>query len=120
MDIASGDETASAKPAIKTILLVQEERAVRTLIHNYFERQGFNLIEAEDVRQALYLAEMFEGTIDPLITGVAIPSLALKTLFITGQNDDGAERGHDSSYVRKPFTLWSLLKKVEELTLEGC
>ena len=128
----------SAQPAPKTlgpktVLLVEDQSAIRALIHNYLEQKGFNLIEAADGQEALALSELYEGRIDLLISDVLMPKMDgmtlsrqltlsrpnLKVLLISGQPGEAIDllRGANlnAEFMPKPFVLPSLLEKVQEM-----
>jgi CheY-like chemotaxis protein len=131
----SAAKVAEAHPANpKTILLVEDQSAIRGLIHNYFEKKGFRLIAAEHGKEALDLSEMFDGNIDLLISDVVMPKIdgptlanrlsltrpAMKTLFISGHPGDSIEALKNAAggaeFLQKPFTLPALFEKVKALT----
>jgi two-component system cell cycle sensor histidine kinase/response regulator CckA len=118
-------ETAAALPAARVfsrreapaILLIESRDAVRAELHNFFEANGYNLLEAADTSEALAVSKMHEGSIDLLIgeapLGAAAAELvrehsALKVLEIV----DEAPRANQ---IRRPFTQAALLEKVEAL-----
>jgi two-component system cell cycle sensor histidine kinase/response regulator CckA len=106
-----GQEAAS-------ILLVEPRENVREQLHNFFEAQGFNLLEAADAVEALALAGMREGTLRVLIAETqeadaiagelrrSQPSLSV--LRIT---EDSAGPGE----IARPFTQQELLAQVEAI-----
>lgn len=119
-----------------TILVVEDEAAVRKPMCCTLARCGYTVLEAADAIEALVIAEEYEGTIHLLVTDLVLPqmngrSLAelLKTryeemqvLFISGY---GSERipglnveGEDRPFLQKPFTLDALNRKVREV-LDG-
>lgn len=119
-----------------TILVVEDEAAVRKPMCCTLDRSGYTVLEAADAVEALLIAEEHEGTIDLLVTDLVLPqmngrSLAelLKTryeemqvLFISGY---GSERipglnveEEDRPFLQKPFTLDALHRKVREV-LDG-
>src|SRR4051812_27276490 len=81
-----------------TILLVDDDEAVRRLLQRVFKENGFHVIEAADGAQALEVASAFSQRIDLLLTDVIMPKLngtalaerllserpGLKLLFISG------------------------------------
>jgi two-component system cell cycle sensor histidine kinase/response regulator CckA len=116
----------------ETVLLVEDEDAVRAACRRILERAGFNVLEASSGPQAI--AEMAEEAIDLLLTDVVMPGgisgrdLAnslqetrpgLKVLFMSGYNADAiATRGilePGVVVVEKPFTKADLLSKVHEV-----
>lgn len=50
-----------------SILLVEHREKVRAQLHNFFEANGYNLLEAADEEEAAAIGEVHEGSIDLLI-----------------------------------------------------
>jgi two-component system, cell cycle sensor histidine kinase and response regulator CckA len=98
------------------VLLVDPREIVRAQVHNYFESNGYNLLEASDVNEAITLAEIHEGTLDLVIAPatdagkiadsllVSQPSLSI--LRVVEDGEDGPDR------IRSPYTQVSLMEKV--------
>jgi PAS domain S-box-containing protein len=116
--------------AVGTILLVEDEPAVRTVARRVLERAGYAVIEAPDGQTALRIAETRPGSIDLLLTDVVMSGMGgrqlaerfvatraeTKVLFASGQADDADElseiRQSRHAYLRKPFTPDELLRAV--------
>jgi len=120
----------------ETVLIVDDERTIRTLIAEVLAELGYSTLEAEDGRKGLKVLES-SRRIDLLITDVGLPGgmngrqLAdmalqsrpdLKVLFITGYADtavisDGQlqPRMH---VVTKPFSLQMLAGRLKEIMNE--
>lgn len=107
-------------PQQPTILLVEAREAVRSQIHNYFESNGYNLLEAGDAAEALALAEIHDGSLDLVIAPEGVtagitealqpqhPSLlALKVV-----DDIGTEA---PDRIHHPYTQLALMEKVTAL-----
>ncbi|MEW6542920.1 MAG: PAS domain S-box protein [Nitrospirota bacterium] len=117
----------------ETILLVEDEDAVRTLIRETLNRAGYRVLEARDGSEALALGTRHEGPIHLLLTDVVMPRLngreladrltqarpELKVLFMTGYTDDAViERegpGWSAHMIRKPFFPRDLARKIREV-----
>ena len=116
----------------ETVLLVEDEDAVRNACRRILERAGFHVIEARDGTQAL--SEVGDTTIDLLLTDVIMPGdlsgkdLAariqesrpgLPVLFMSGYTADVISKKGilepGITVVEKPFTSSDLLGKVREL-----
>ena len=118
-----------------TILLIEDESAVRTLISNVLNNKGYTVLEAESGQKAL---EIFEENknIDLVITDVIMPGIKgtelaqriqatspeIKVIFISGytQNElmdrqNGKIQGY--KFLAKPFTFKELVTIVKQ-TLE--
>jgi len=117
----------------ETILLVEDEPSVRTLIRDELRKLGYRVIEAKNGVEACLLATQQAGSLQLLLTDVVMPGMGgrelaqhlsvikpdLRTLFISGYTDDvgimaGQEEG-TSSFLQKPFTPEVLARAVRTL-----
>jgi signal transduction histidine kinase/type II secretory pathway pseudopilin PulG len=132
-EISAVDTSTTAPPVTgETVLVVEDEDAVRNACRRILERAGFHVLEASNGSQVL--AELADEPIDLLLTDVIMPGglsgrdLAermqrirpdLRVLFMSGYNADAiATRGvldPGIVVVEKPFTSSDLLGKVREL-----
>jgi two-component system, cell cycle sensor histidine kinase and response regulator CckA len=120
--------------ATETLLVVENETAIKTLVQIALERHGYVVLTAESGGEALRLAAAHSGPIDLLITDVVMPDLrgpelarrlvaqrpALITLFMSGYMDDAL--GEDTSalpvpvdFIQKPFSPSALAARVRDL-----
>jgi PAS domain S-box-containing protein len=129
---AAGAEPAAAA-GTETILLVEDEDAVRAVARESLRRQGYQVLEASDAETALGVAAGFEGTIGLLLTDVVMPGLsgraladrltaqrpATRVLYMSGYTDDAiVQHGvlePGLSFLQKPFTPDVLAHKVREV-----
>jgi signal transduction histidine kinase/ActR/RegA family two-component response regulator len=116
----------------ETILLVEDEEALRTLARNCLENQGYCVLEAADGNAAIATAEKHSGPIQLLLTDVIMPGMngrdladrltelrpTIKVLYLSGYASDLiAQYGVLDPQIlllEKPFTLRALLIKVQE------
>ncbi|MBI6618060.1 PAS domain-containing protein [Pseudomonas corrugata] len=123
---------APAAIAGETVLLVEDEPAVRMLVLDLLATLGYTALEAEDAKQALVLLES-ERRIDLLVTDVGLPGMNgrqlaeiarqhrpdLKVLFMTGYAQKATERqgflDRGMDMVAKPFTLDLLANKIRTM-----
>jgi len=122
---------AKAPGGSETVLLVEDEDAVRKLARRILENSGYVVLDAHNGRAGLMLCETYQGPIDLIVTDVVMPELSgrelaeaalklrpgLKVLFMSGHTQDttlreGVERG--TAFLRKPFTPMGLAQKVRE------
>jgi len=120
----------------ETILLVEDEAQVRTVVLGALRRQGYQVIAAENAGEALLLCERHSGKIDLLITDVVMPHMSgpdlarrlvsiqpeTKVLCMSGYTDDTIVRHgvleSGVAFIQKPITPASLARKVREI-LDG-
>jgi len=117
----------------ETILLVEDEPSVRTLVRDELRKLGYRVVEAKNGVEACLLATQQAGSLQLLLTDVVMPGMGgrelaqhlsvikpdLRTLFISGYMDDvgimaGQEEG-TSSFLQKPFTPEVLARAVRNL-----
>ena len=121
-----GDE-AETEMRSATILLVEDENAIRALAGRALRDHGYEVLEAADGLAALEVAAKHAGAIDLLLTDVRMPRLdgcelrkrlrdhrpRTKVLFMSGYTGIKLEAG--APFLPKPFTPAILLHKVNEL-----
>ena len=117
----------------ETILLVEDEEAVRLLTLALLERHGYHTLTAVDAEDAIRLAEAEGGPIHLLLADVILPGQdgpalyrilkasrpALKSLFMSGYTDEAIlKRGildRKAAFLHKPFTAAELSTKVRDV-----
>jgi len=114
---------------METILLVEDEEAVRAVIRKMLLANGYAVLDARHGRDALQVAARHRGTIDLLVTDVVMPEMGgrelaerlaaqrpeLRVLFISGYTSDEVLRkgvGTEGAFVQKPFTSDVLLRSI--------
>ncbi len=116
-----------------TVLLVEDELAVRSLTRKVLSAAGYSVLEAGGGREALELSGGYDGGIDLLLTDVVMPQLNgkelhrqliesrpdLKVLFMSGYTEDViSTRGVIDAglpFIQKPFSIDAICKKVAEV-----
>jgi PAS domain S-box-containing protein len=116
----------------ETVLVVEDDSAVRMLVIDVLKELGYRAIEAVDGNEALPFIES-RARIDLLISDVGLPGLNgrqlaeiaiaarpnLKVLFITGYAATAASRGDflapGMEMITKPFAIDDLAHKVREI-----
>jgi hypothetical protein len=116
-----------------TILLVEDEDALRSATLEYLKRTGCRLLAAHDGCEALALLEHDSNRVDLLITDVIMPKMGgdelarqarrlypkIKIIFVSGYNDEMAARAGvlDAScaFLPKPYTFRDLARKIHEV-----
>ncbi len=117
----------------ETILVLEDEPALRKLVQALLGQQGYTILEAATSEQALRHCEGHEGTIHLLVTDVVMPGMSgrqlaeravqcrpdMKVLYMSGYTADAiAHHGvldAGVAFLQKPFSSESLLQKVREV-----
>ncbi len=128
---AEGEEPAAAAPDVATVLLVEDDDAVRTLTQRLLERDGHSVLAAASGGEAEQIIAAHGGTIDLLLTDVILPGIdghqlagrvlaqrpGIRVLYTSGYSGDemvgrGLEPG--DHFLQKPFLPEDLRAKVDE------
>lgn len=115
-----------------TVLVVEDDAQVRSLVCRILLKRGFCVLEASDGEDALVVARGFGRPIHLLVTDLQMPRIGghdlarqlveerpdLRTLFISGYADE-ATRTPDpladrSTFLHKPFAPEEFVRKVDE------
>ncbi len=100
-----------------SILLVDDRDRIRIQLHNFFEANGYNMLEAADGVEAVAIGQMHESGLDLVIAGSGqADAIAkglggghMKLLRIVDKPEAGVEE------IRRPFSQQALLQRVEAL-----
>jgi len=131
----NGAATAAADARVATVLVVEVETEVRTMVREILETQKFAILEARDPEEALALSGRHDGPIDLLIADVVLPVTATDefirrlgafrpgtpVLYLSGYLDDvegAAALRQKGRVLQKPFSVAALSQAVREV-LEG-
>lgn len=124
--------SVGSRRATETVLIVEDEAAVRNLVRAVLERKGYAVLVAPDGAAALELVEKHAGVIDVLLTDVVMPGMSgcdlavlvtarrpkVKVIFMSGYTAGittklGAEGG--PAFLSKPFNEQALTVKLREM-----
>ena len=125
-----------ASRGTETVILVEDEDAVRRITRIAMEAQGYTVLEANSGAEAIQVASQHAGPIHLVVTDVVMPGMSgpelvealrslrpnLKVLYVSGYTDDSVVRygltTPTDAFLQKPFTPLALGKKVRDV-LEG-
>ena len=117
----------------ETILLVEDEPAVRGLVHETLRLHGYKVLEARHGIEALLTSAKYAGPIHLLLTDVVMPQMSgpevaekiltvrpeIKVLFMSGYPDhpvfDQGGVNRQTGFLPKPFSPPVLVQKVREV-----
>ena len=116
-----------------TILLVEDEEAVRSFAARALRMRGYNVLEASGGEEALEIVRSDDAKIDLIITDVVMPNMDgptmvrhvkelkpdLPVIFMSGYAEEAFRRNDQNSedihFLPKPFGLKQLAAKVKEV-----
>jgi two-component system, cell cycle sensor histidine kinase and response regulator CckA len=117
----------------ETVLLVEDDAAVRAVTRGILEKSGYTVLEASNGEQALQIIERHTLPLHLLLTDIIMPQMSgrplveqvsvlrpdLKVLYMSGYTDDAVVRhgvlAAEMDFLQKPFTALKLAQKVREV-----
>lgn len=126
-------EPRKVAQGIETILLVEDEPAVRELTTYVLRRQGYTVLQATNGLEALRLTQEHKGEIHLLMTDSVMPKMSgqalikkfkvqrpdTKILLTSGYTDKPVNNGGNDSgtieFIQKPFSAVELTRKVRAM-----
>jgi two-component system, cell cycle sensor histidine kinase and response regulator CckA len=124
--------TRSRPRGTETILLVEDDEAVRLLTTKLLTQAGYNVLVAKNAHDAASLCDRHPSPIQLLLTDVVMPGSSgwklaaelrerrpdIKVLYMSGYADgaqfDNGDRDASASFLEKPISPDSLARKVKE------
>jgi PAS domain S-box-containing protein len=129
-----GDKTSPVRLGRQeTLLVVEDDPAVRALTRTVLKSSSYDVIEACDPEDALRWVEEHPEPIHLLVTDVVMPGMSgrvlaerlkqvrpeIKVLFVSGYTDDAVVRHGlleaEVAFLQKPFSPDALARKVREV-----
>jgi len=122
----------TAARGTETILLVEDEEALRELVGQFLRKNGYTVLEAKNGVEGLLIAERQSGSIHLLMTDVVMPKMGgwelakrlvvqrpgLKVVYMSGYSEYTATPRQNEewreTFVQKPFTMAVLARKVRD------
>ncbi len=115
----------------ETVLVVEDEPAVRMLAVRLLARYGYSVLEADDGRKAVDIAAHHNGSIDLLLSDMIMPQLSgeelaallqkkyprMQVLLMSGQTKAKGVtlNAQGIHFIRKPFSAFDLVRTVRDV-----
>ena len=121
---------ANSSQRSETVLLVEDEESIRTLIRRFLEEGGYTVLEANSGQQATEITRQHHGPIHLLLTDMVMPDTngcelakklrssrpELRTLYMSGYVNLADGKAEDfGPLLLKPFSCDDLLFKLHEV-----
>jgi CheY-like chemotaxis protein len=128
-----GSALAAPRSGTETVLLVEDEDAVRDLARDILQATGYTVLEARHGAEALSICEKHPGAIHLMLTDVVMPEMsgreladrlavlrpATKVLYMSGYTDNAVVHhgvlDPGTEFLQKPFSAAVLARKVREI-----
>jgi len=126
-------EVPAALQGNETILVVEDDDAVRRMTRTFLEINGYSVVEARNAADAIRLMECHKGSIEMVLTDVVMPGMkggelaerleqmcpGTKVLYMSAYTEDAAINsgilGAGSAFIEKPFNADELTCKIREI-----
>jgi PAS domain S-box-containing protein len=131
--VAIDHRVADRVTVTETVLLVEDEASVRSLVRRALTNEGYRVFEAADGMEALRLAREYAGPIHLLLTDVVMPGMGgrdladalaatrpdTRVLYMSGYTEDvvlhHGIRDETAAFLEKPFTAFALNRAVRQV-----
>jgi two-component system cell cycle sensor histidine kinase/response regulator CckA len=131
-ELPAPEVRASEFRGTETILLCEDDEAIRRLVHAMLSKQGYRVMDTSTPEEALQVSKQAGGPIQLLLTDIVMPRTSgfelmnamrqtrpdLKVLYMSGYTDNQVSRSWaiepDTPFIQKPFTAAALTQKVRE------
>ena len=135
-DVATAAQPAAAKKMFTgtgTVLVVDDDAQIRTLVRRTLTRDGFTVLEAASAEEAMAACKRHKSPIHLILTDMVLPKMSgfelaehlksiqpdTKMLFMSGYTEHSIlEQGvldPDKNFIQKPFALDALIRKTREV-----
>lgn len=116
-----------------TMLVAEDEEALRGLICTRMRKEGYEVLEAANGEEALVIASRYQGRIQLLLTDVVMPKLrgpelasrlrmrfpAMKVIFMSGYTESALVQdgilGRNTVLLQKPFNVKRILEVIRQM-----
>jgi PAS domain S-box-containing protein len=133
VSIEAKNERKMAVRGSETILLVEDDEMVRTLVRETLQREGYHILDAAGPLEARRISEQHNGVIQLMVTDVVMPKVNgrelaeqigkrrpdMRVLYMSGYTDNAIMNSgvlqKEVAFIQKPFTPAAMTEKVREV-----
>jgi PAS domain S-box-containing protein len=131
--------SSPATTGSETVLLAEDQSSIRGVLREFLESKGYRILEAQNGRQALELAEHHPGSIEVLVTDVIMPQVRglelakrvtelhpdICVIFMSGYSEEALVENRlliqrNVALLQKPFEPEDLARKIRESLADEC
>ena len=125
--------TSPVTTGSETVLLAEDQASIRTVLREFLESTGYQVLEAQNGGEAMELAERHIGSLDVLVTDVIMPQIRglelakrvtelrpnICVIFMSGYSEDALVENQllsqrNMTLIQKPFDPEELAQKIRE------
>ena len=124
---------ANGVSSTRTVLIIEDEEAVFDVTQGMLENLGYRVLEAKTGKDAIHIAETFDGQIDLALLDIHLPDMEggdvyplimkvrpdLKVIVFSGYTIDGLARkilnAGAQDFIQKPFSFETLSEKLKKV-----
>jgi signal transduction histidine kinase/CheY-like chemotaxis protein len=134
--LSSAKEEIVASQSVNTVLVAEDEEAVRELTCDFLKSAGYSVFAASNGAEALALAQASGQPIHALVTDLVMPRMRgpelarrlksilpeIKVIYVSGYLDyqqSSNEFVEDAVFIQKPFTRAALIARMAEVLKEN-
>jgi len=134
VDVGRARVEAESESGSGSILVVEDEKSVRSLVRRILERVGYTVTEAESGEEAIRICQARPEGFDLLITDIVLPGMRgdevagsirrfsprVRTIYMSGYVEERhSPKLEGAANLRKPFSADALLAEVKKALEQG-
>lgn len=122
-------ETTMARNAPRCVLVVEDEKEIRSLAAEALKKAGYTVLSAGDGAEALQVIDDYGGEIDLLFTDIVMPTMGgrelaaalqprfpkMRVLYASGYIADFESTMEGEVLLHKPYRMYELLREADRL-----
>lgn len=132
-DLSKEDESGMTNTNLKTILVVDDETVVRRIARKFLEKEGYNVLEARDGREAVDFVSQCGDKIDLVLLDMKMPfmdgyatfpklknlnpdlKIIICTAYMTNWKTQQILESGAAGYMEKPYSFRKLMELIHSV-----